>query len=93
MLYPGNWNGQSLSLFGTIDDGNYYRAFPLISFDVPIIANSREKDSSKRIMNEKFTLKSDHYRRDQDYYLVLADMADETQIHQKYKFAIDIADL
>ena len=64
-----------------------------ISFDVPIIANSREKDSSKRIMNEKFTLKSDHYRRDQDYYLVLADMADETQIHQKYKFAIDIADL
>ncbi len=30
MFYPGNWNGQSLSLFGTIDDGNYYRAFPLI---------------------------------------------------------------
>ena len=29
MFYPGNWNGQSLSLFGTIDDGNYYRAFPL----------------------------------------------------------------
>lgn len=30
MFYPGNWNGQSLSLFGTINDGNYYRAFPLI---------------------------------------------------------------
>ena len=30
MFYPGNWNGQSLSLFGTITDGNYYRAFPLI---------------------------------------------------------------
>ena len=30
MFYPGHWNGQSLSLFGTIDDGNYYRAFPLI---------------------------------------------------------------
>ncbi len=30
MFYPGNWNGQSLSLFGTISDGNYYRAFPLI---------------------------------------------------------------
>ena len=30
MFYPGNWNGQSLSLFGTIDDGNYSRAFPLI---------------------------------------------------------------
>ena len=30
MFYPGIWNGQSLSLFGTISDGNYYRAFPLI---------------------------------------------------------------
>lgn len=30
MFYPGTWNGQSLSLFGTIADGNYYRAFPLI---------------------------------------------------------------
>ena len=30
MFYPGKWNGQSLSLFGTINDGNYYRAFPLI---------------------------------------------------------------
>ena len=30
MFYPGCWNGRTLSLFGTIDDGNYYRAFPLI---------------------------------------------------------------
>lgn len=30
MFYPGIWNGESLSLFGTIHDGNYYRAFPLI---------------------------------------------------------------
>ena len=30
MFYPGTWNGQSLSLFGTITDGNYYRAFPII---------------------------------------------------------------
>lgn len=30
MFYPGKWNGQTLSLFGTIQDGNYYRAFPLI---------------------------------------------------------------
>ena len=30
MFYPGNWNTQTLSLFGTIHDGNYYRAFPLI---------------------------------------------------------------
>lgn len=30
MFYPGEWNGQTLSLFGTVNDGNYYRAFPLI---------------------------------------------------------------
>lgn len=30
MFYPGNWDGQVLSLFGTIKDDNYYRAFPLI---------------------------------------------------------------
>lgn len=30
MFYPGEWNGETLSLFGTIHDGNYYRAFPLI---------------------------------------------------------------
>lgn len=30
MFYPGRWNGQTLSLFNTINDGNYYRAFPLV---------------------------------------------------------------
>ena len=30
VFYPGTWNGQSLSLFGTITDGNYYRSFPLV---------------------------------------------------------------
>lgn len=30
LFYPGCWNGRTLSLFGTIEDGNYYRAFPLI---------------------------------------------------------------
>lgn len=30
IFYPGEWNGETLSLFGTIHDGNYYRAFPLI---------------------------------------------------------------
>lgn len=30
MFFPGEWNGQKLSLFGTITDDNYYRAFPLI---------------------------------------------------------------
>ena len=33
MFYPGNWNGQTLSLFGTINDGNYYRAFTLIVYE------------------------------------------------------------
>lgn len=30
MFYPGKWDGQLLSLFSEISDGNYYRAFPLI---------------------------------------------------------------
>ena len=64
-----------------------------ISFDVPIIANIREKEASKRLITEKFTLKSGRYRTGQDYYLVLADMDDELQIHQKYKFTIDIAEM
>lgn len=62
-----------------------------ISFEVPIIANIREKDASKRLITEKFTLRSGRYRAGQDYYLVLADMDDESNIHQKYKFTIDIA--
>ena len=31
MLYPGTYNGQSLSLFNTLYDDNYYRAFRLVS--------------------------------------------------------------
>lgn len=30
MLYPGSYDGQRLRLFGSIDDGNYYRAFSLM---------------------------------------------------------------
>lgn len=30
MLYPGDFNGQELSLFGEFGDGNYYRAFNLL---------------------------------------------------------------
>lgn len=30
VLYPGTFNGQSLSLFGEFQDGNYYRAFNMI---------------------------------------------------------------
>lgn len=31
LLFPGQWDGQKLKLFSKIDDGNYYRAFKLIS--------------------------------------------------------------
>ncbi|MEA5093235.1 MAG: DUF1788 domain-containing protein [Acidaminococcaceae bacterium] len=30
MFYPGKYDGQELILFGTIKDGNYYRAFRLV---------------------------------------------------------------
>lgn len=30
VAYPGKFNGQTLSLFGKLQDGNYYRAFDLI---------------------------------------------------------------
>lgn len=30
VMYPGRFDGQTLSLFGTLTDGNYYRAFDLI---------------------------------------------------------------
>ena len=64
-----------------------------ISFDVPIIADIREKDASQRLITERFTLKSGKYNSSQDYYLILADMDDESQVVQKYKFTIDIAEM
>lgn len=64
-----------------------------ISFDVPIIADIREKDASARLITERFTLKSGKYNSGQEYYLVLTDMQDESQIIQKYKFTIDIAEM
>ena len=30
MFYPGRYDGQSLSLFGHLEDSNYYRAFDLL---------------------------------------------------------------
>lgn len=62
-----------------------------ISYDVPIIANSREKDPSKRVMTEKFTLKSGQYSRHDEYYLIVTDMDDERKVLHKYKFEIEIA--
>lgn len=64
-----------------------------ISYDVPLIANVRDTDARKRVMNEKFTLKSGKYSRSEDYFLVLADMDDERVEHQRYKFEIDIIDM
>lgn len=64
-----------------------------ISYDVPLIANVRDADARKRVMNEKFTLKSGKYSRNENYFLVLADMDDERVEHHRYKFEIDIIDM
>jgi uncharacterized protein (TIGR02687 family) len=77
--------GRKLIAFFADADGNK------ISYDVPIIANSRDKDASKRVMTEKFTLKSGKYDRKNEYFLVLTDMDDERKEHHRYKFEIDIA--
>ena len=62
-----------------------------ISFDVPIVANSREDAPEKRTFHEKFTLKSREYKYGEKYYLVLADANDEKNLLQQYEFMIDIA--
>ena len=62
-----------------------------ISFDVPIVANSREDAPEKRTFHEKFTLKTREYKYGDRYYLVLADANDEKNILQQYEFMIDIA--
>jgi uncharacterized protein (TIGR02687 family) len=62
-----------------------------ISFDVPIVANSRDDAPEKRTFHEKFTLKSREYKYGDKYYMVLADANDEKNILQKYEFMIDIA--
>lgn len=62
-----------------------------ISFDVPIVANSREDAPEKRTFHEKFTLKTREYKYGDKYYLVLADANDEKNILQQYEFMIDIA--
>lgn len=62
-----------------------------ISFDVPIVANSRDDAPEKRTFREKFTLKSKEYKRGDKYYLVLTDANNEKNILQRYEFMIDIA--
>lgn len=77
--------GRKLIAFFADIDGNK------ISYDVPIIANSKYSDAQKRVMTEKFTLKSGKYDRQKEYFLILADMDDERKVYHKYKFEIDIA--
>lgn len=62
-----------------------------ISFDVPLVANSREDAPEKRAFHEKFTLKSREYRYGDKYYLHLVDANDDKNILQSYEFMIDIA--
>ncbi|RMC93038.1 BREX-1 system phosphatase PglZ type A [Clostridium autoethanogenum] len=77
--------GRKLLAFFIDEDGNK------ISYDVPIIANSRDTNASNRLITEKFTLKSGKYNRKKDYYLVITDMDDERIELHRYKFEIDIA--
>ena len=76
---------RSLVAYFTTEDGEK------ISFDVLIVANSRDDAPEKRTFHEKFTLKSREYKYGDKYYLVLADANDEKNILQQYEFMIDIA--
>ena len=76
---------RSIVAYFTTEDGEK------ISFDVPIVANSREDAPEKRTFHEKFTLKTREYKYGDKYYLVLADANDEKNILQRYEFMIDIA--
>ena len=76
---------RSFIAYFTTESGEY------ISFDVPIVANSRDDAPEKRTFHEKFTLKSREYKYGDKYYLVLADANDEKNILHQYEFMIDIA--
>ena len=73
------------------DDEEIIEEGEKISFDVPIVANSREDAPEKRTFHEKFTLKSREYKYGDKYSLVLADANDEKNVLQQYEFMIDIA--
>ena len=64
-----------------------------ISFPVSITANSKAMDAKERFIQEKFTLKSGRYSRDQEYFLVIAGQDDETKEIHRYKFEIDISNM
>lgn len=77
--------GRSLIAFFEDANGNQ------ISYDVPIIANSREEAPDKRSFHEKFTLKSREYKYGDKYYLKIVDEQDRKNVLQSYEFLIDIA--
>ena len=62
-----------------------------ISFDVPLVANSREDSPEKRTFHEKFTLKSREYKYGDKYYMHIVDANDDKNIIHSYEFMIDIA--
>ncbi len=64
-----------------------------ISFPVPITANIKSIDAKDRLIQEKFTIKSGRYSRNQEYFLVIADQDDEKKELHRYKFEIDISDM
>lgn len=64
-----------------------------ISFPVPITANIKSTDAKDRLIQEKFTLKSGKYSRDQEYFLIIADQDDDKKELHRYKFEIDISDM
>lgn len=64
-----------------------------ISFPVPITANIKSTDAKDRLIQEKFTLKSGKYSRNQEYFLVIADQDDDKKELHRYKFEIDISDM
>lgn len=67
---------RSLVAYFTTEDGEK------ISFDVPIVENSREDAPEKRTFHKKFILKSREYKYGDRYYLVLADANNEKNILQ-----------
>lgn len=64
-----------------------------ISFPMPITASIKSSDAKECLIQEKFTLKSGHYSRDQEYFLVIADQDDEKKELHRYKLEIDISDM
>ena len=62
-----------------------------ISFEVPLVANSREDSPEKRVFHEKFTLKSREYKYGDKYYMHIVDANDDKNIIHSYEFMIDIA--